>query len=728
MNQRFKNLTAKISCSVMTTALSAAMISTAVSAKEIKNDSNTRLGTACIESPAVPLGDASAWSGSYVYFGTYGGDPIKFRVLAPSTTAYGGSTLFLDSDSTLFDMRFDDDSNKWEESELRKYLNDEFLKGGSFTDQEQAAIASGKASAHDLVVGTGAGQVASWTQHVYGHYVALNGDKIFVLDGEEASNIAYGYSNTDASCSDRVKGGSSAYWWLRSAYTYNSTDAGEVSNDGNLDFNLVYYDKGVAPALNINQSSIIFSSKISGDFNKVGAKYKLTIADEDLKIAVPAGQTVKAKGTTVTVPYVISGKDAGNATRASVLILDKAYGASDAQILYYDALGGTFSNSAAATGSFTLPSSLDISGWGRDYHVYILAEDINKDKETDYAGEPYELFASYQVTYKIVNGKWSDGTTADKTEIVEAGETPSDIPSGMTTSYGFDSGSWDKDPSAAKIDSITTFTYTFEPLPVYVVSFNSNGHGTAPGKQQIFKGEKVIEPAVNSIEGWIFDGWFVDKECKTAYDFNTAVTSDLELYAKWTEVVPTATPTPVATATPTSTPVSTLAAPTAATVPENTAAPTVDPGKTDAEAKNGDVVADEGSKASYLITSEGSVTYVSVQKNVTNVSVPAEVKIAGKKYKVTEIKANAFKNNKKLKKVTIGKNIRKIGKNAFYGCKNLKSITVKTSLLTKKNVGKNAFKGINAKAVVKVPKKKLKAYKPVFKAAGIKGKKQKITK
>ena len=99
-------------------------------------------------------------------------------------------------------------------------------------------------------------------------------------------------------------------------------------------------------------------------------------------------------------------------------------------------------------------------------------------------------------------------------------------------------------------------------------------------------------------------------------------------------------------------------------------------------------------------------------KNPTSASVPATVKISGKTYKVTEISANAFKNKKKLKKVTIGKNVTKIGKNAFSGCKNLKSITIKGKGL--KKVGANAIKGINKKAVIKVPKTKVKAYKKLF--------------
>ena len=106
---------------------------------------------------------------------------------------------------------------------------------------------------------------------------------------------------------------------------------------------------------------------------------------------------------------------------------------------------------------------------------------------------------------------------------------------------------------------------------------------------------------------------------------------------------------------------------------------------------------------------------------------PEFVKYKGEKYRLVSIGANAFKNNKKLKKVVIGKNVTKIGKKAFYGCSKLKKITVKTTKLTKKNVGSQAFKGIHKKAAFKVPKKKISSYRKVFRARGA-AKTTKVTK
>ena len=123
-----------------------------------------------------------------------------------------------------------------------------------------------------------------------------------------------------------------------------------------------------------------------------------------------------------------------------------------------------------------------------------------------------------------------------------------------------------------------------------------------------------------------------------------------------------------------------------------------------------------------------TVAYLKPKKGVKGtVKIPDSITVNHVTYKVTEIAANAFKNCKKLKKVTIGINVNSIGKRAFYGCSKLQTIKVKTSKLTGSRVGKQAFKGLNKKAVIKVPKKQLKAYKRLFRVKGV-GKKVTIKK
>lgn len=176
----------------------------------------------------------------------------------------------------------------------------------------------------------------------------------------------------------------------------------------------------------------------------------------------------------------------------------------------------------------------------------------------------------------------------------------------------------------------------------------------------------------------------------------------------------------------------------------------------------------DSATGSYKVTASADgaaeVAFTKVKnKKATKVTVPATVKDQnGVTYKVTSIAANTFKNNKKIKTVKLGSNIKSIGKNAFKGCtkltkvtldknlekiessafagctklasitvsakvkeiggnafagcKKLKKVTIKSTVL--KKVGKNALKNIHKKAVIKVPAKKLSAYKKLLKGKG----------
>ena len=144
--------------------------------------------------------------------------------------------------------------------------------------------------------------------------------------------------------------------------------------------------------------------------------------------------------------------------------------------------------------------------------------------------------------------------------------------------------------------------------------------------------------------------------------------------------------------------------------------------------KVGTKITDKKSKAVYKVTGKNTVQYIkSTVKNVKTVNIPATITVNKVKYQVTSIAAKAVKGNKKLTKVVIPASIRSIGAQAFAGCKNLKNITIKTSYLTKKNVGAGAFKGISAKAVIKVSKKQFKAYQKLLISKGV-SKKAKIKK
>ena len=70
----------------------------------------------------------------------------------------------------------------------------------------------------------------------------------------------------------------------------------------------------------------------------------------------------------------------------------------------------------------------------------------------------------------------------------------------------------------------------------YTVTFDANGHGTAPTQQKTTYGGKITEPASPTAENYYFQGWFKESTCENMWDFDSdIVTVDITLYAKWSE-------------------------------------------------------------------------------------------------------------------------------------------------------------------------------------------------
>lgn len=79
--------------------------------------------------------------------------------------------------------------------------------------------------------------------------------------------------------------------------------------------------------------------------------------------------------------------------------------------------------------------------------------------------------------------------------------------------------------------------YTANWVETRTVTFDVNGHGTAPDPQTVDIGTKAVRPTDPAQTGWRFDGWYTDKDCTAAYDFDSVVTDNITLYAKWVKTV-----------------------------------------------------------------------------------------------------------------------------------------------------------------------------------------------
>ena len=351
-------------------------------AEETTGKTIAGLGTSAIGNPTSTTAEATAWAGSYVYYGKYDGtNPTKYRVLDKASDDFGveGGSLLLDCDTVLYKDQFDSSNSKeWSKSSLRTGLNGaKFLtKSGNFTEQEKAAIASSTKAEKSANDGPG--------QKNY-NFVSLSSEKVFILDAAELTRTSYGYPSEYSNNGTRKKG--SVYWQrsflggeingannaccvtVQGAFTKSSPSPAMIPKDN------------VSPAFNVSLSSVIFSSEISGE----SGSYKLTLKDDALGIAVTSGKKANLNNNQLTIPYTVSGDNSANATQVSVLVTDKAYTESNAQILEYGKLANVTSDSLSGRANFTLPDNLT-GTLGTDYHIYLLAEDVNGEKETDYAG------------------------------------------------------------------------------------------------------------------------------------------------------------------------------------------------------------------------------------------------------------------------------------------------------------------------------------------------------
>lgn len=73
------------------------------------------------------------------------------------------------------------------------------------------------------------------------------------------------------------------------------------------------------------------------------------------------------------------------------------------------------------------------------------------------------------------------------------------------------------------------------PTETVTLTFNANGHGTAPAAQTVTKGGTATEPTDPEAEGYTFGGWYEEAACTNAFSFSTVLNADKTVYAKWTE-------------------------------------------------------------------------------------------------------------------------------------------------------------------------------------------------
>ena len=166
----------------------------------------------------------------------------------------------------------------------------------------------------------------------------------------------------------------------------------------------------------------------------------------------------------------------------------------------------------------------------------------------NYIGEPFDfttaitrdttLYAKWARTWTVTFDVGDHGT-APAAQTVEDGAKATKPADPTAEDYSFQG--W-------YTDTRYTMEYDFskevtEDTTVYakwvkkpIVSFNTNGHGTAPTRQTVELNGKATKPADPTAEGYVFRGWYTTAACTTEFDFNTPIAADTTLYAKWDEI------------------------------------------------------------------------------------------------------------------------------------------------------------------------------------------------
>ncbi len=115
----------------------------------------------------------------------------------------------------------------------------------------------------------------------------------------------------------------------------------------------------------------------------------------------------------------------------------------------------------------------------------------------------------------------------------------------------------------------------------------------------------------------------------------------------------------------------------------------------------------------FVALSKNTVSFFEMaDTDATELNIPDTVTIGSIKAKVVEIDPEACVNNKKLQKVTIGKNVKIVGELAFYKCKNLKEVRIRSTKI--KEFQDDCFTKINSKCKFYVKNSVKKKYKKMI--------------
>lgn len=391
-------------------------------------------------------------TGARVYFGQYDGtNGTLYRVLESD-----GATAYFDCDTGLFERSFNSNGvvnaaqksgnqNEYNGSDLQAAINGSELydKSGVFSSTEKSAIQKAVLAAENAYVMNSYTTVMDYASQDY----------IFPISGRDA--IRYysmswdHYAGPDPS-SQKPNSVNYHNWWLRSA---SSSKPGYVCifihnapyQTYAIDsFNVYTSFPNVSPAFHVDLSSVLFTTAAGTDktaFTAVGSDkvsantWELTMqaADGNMNAALASDNSGSTKlpsaytAQTYSVSHAAASSVLPGATQVSAALTKVGSDGKDAGLAYY---GQVNSDVSAVKSSVSLPTGLADG----TYHLYVFAEDVNGNNQTDYAsalGTPItvriqDTVISTDITWGSMEFTYNDGNWNTETHVWDgAGWEPS---------------------------------------------------------------------------------------------------------------------------------------------------------------------------------------------------------------------------------------------------------------------------------------------------------------
>ena len=346
------------------------------------------------------------------------------------------------------------------------------------------------------------------------------------------------------------------------------TDFGAGKNDITVNFNDCTVNANFSTTASLYKTALNINDSNMGKY-----KYILNITN--------ANVTAARDKVTCSQVFGFGGKTASNSGRTDVK-LDGELVFSAGKKLTHSYTDGEHDQAYNYTG--------DWSAWTRtEGDEHLLYRTRTRTKICDYCNhsetlpEEREEKREYLLHYDLNGGTPAEGVDYSDHYYFKPKDGNTATVAADPSRAGYQFAGWQDEGgnqyaagNTVTVDHNITLTAQWNKL--VTVSFDLCGHGgTNISSQTFVSGNKASEPTAPKEDGWVFGGWYTEKGCQYRFSFDSAVTSDITLYAKWDRVTtvvsaPVATPTPSPAPATTPTPSPAAAATKTATV-KNAAIP-----------------------------------------------------------------------------------------------------------------------------------------------------------